>query len=249
LIYGPLASRRLGSSLGINLLGSGDKLCSFNCRYCQCGWTRCPTLDVAGRTAGLPSADQVARALEQTLQRLAREGVSLGAITFSGNGEPTLHPELADIVEATAALRDRYAPGTKLAILSNSSTVHRPEVRAALAPVDLKIMKLDAGSEVLMRRINLPARGFDYERMLRGLAELEGVVLQSMFICGAVDNTDPPQVREWIRRVSDINPQRVQMYSFDRSAPDRRLRPVPMTVLTAIASYARWRTGVAFDVV
>jgi wyosine [tRNA(Phe)-imidazoG37] synthetase (radical SAM superfamily) len=205
-------------------------------------------VEVGSRISELPTVEAVSDALGRRLEQLSRDQISLDAITFSGNGEPTLHPELAAIVEATAALRDRYAPGARLAILSNSSTVHRPEIRAALGPIDLKVMKLDAGCEALMRRINLPVRGFDFDRMLLGLAELEGVVLQSMFVSGALDNTDPPEVREWIRRISEIRPVGVQMYSFDRPPSDPRLLPVPTTLLKAIASYARWRTGVPIDV-
>lgn len=248
LIYGPLVSRRLGCSLGVNLLGAGEKLCSFNCRYCQCGWTGQTTLEVGRRIDELPSAEQVAGALERRLERLSRDHAGLDVITFSGNGEPTLHPELGAIVKATAKLRDRYTPSTKLAILSNGSTVHRPEVRAALEAVDLKIMKLDAGTESLLRRINLPARGFDFARMLQSLAELEGVILQSMFVSGSVDNTDPSAVREWIRRIMEIDPLRVQVYSLDRTPPDPRLKPVPRTLLESIADYVRWRTGVPIDV-
>ena len=248
MIYGPLVSRRLGCSLGINLLGSGEKLCSFNCRYCQCGWTRHPTMEIGRWTSELPSAEEVAGALEEKLGQLSRDHVSLDVITFSGNGEPTLHPELRAIVNAAGALRDRYTPHSKLAILSNSSTVQRPEVRAALEAVDLKIMKLDAGGETFMRRINLPARGFDFKRMIEGLAGLDGVILQSMFVSGSVDNTDPSAVREWIRRIMEIDPLRVQVYSLDRTPPDPRLKPVPRTFLESIANYVGWRTGVPIDV-
>jgi wyosine [tRNA(Phe)-imidazoG37] synthetase (radical SAM superfamily) len=248
VIYGPLRSRRLGWSLGINLLGSGEKLCSFNCRYCQCGWTRRPTMTVGRRLAELPTAEQVAGALECKLDLLSRARAALDVITFSGNGEPTLHPALGTIVKAVAALRDRYVPRAKLAILSNSSTVHRPEVRAALEPLDLKIMKLDAGSEALVRRINLPARGFEFHRMLQGLAALGGVVLQSMFVTGPVDNTNPRVVCEWLDRLVEIRPSRVQVYTLDRPPADPRLEPVPAAVLASIADAVRSRVGIPVDV-
>jgi len=248
LVYGPLVSRRLGRSLGINLLGFGEKLCSFNCRYCQCGWTKHPTMEVGERIADLPPSEKVASALERKLQQLCREGVAIDVITFSGNGEPTLHPELQAIVKAASALRDRYVPDSKLAILSNSSTVHRPEVRAALEGLDVKIMKLDAGSEALLRRINLPARGFDFAMMLQGLAQLEGVLLQSMFIWGRAANTDPFAIRDWADRVAQIRPLEVQVYTFDRLPADPELRPVPRPILVSIADYARRRAGVPVDV-
>jgi len=248
LVYGPLDSRRLGRSLGVNLLGFGEKLCSFNCRYCQCGWTKCSTMEVGQRIADLPSAESVTSELERILRQLSGDNRAPDVITFSGNGEPTLHPELEAIVSAAAALRDRYTPDAKLAILSNSSTVDRAEVRAALEGVDLKIMKLDAGTEALAGRINLPARGFDFARMLQGLAELEGVILQSMFVSGSVDNTDPPAVREWLKRIVEIRPARVQVYSLDRTPPDPRLQRVPRGLLESIAYYASWRTRVPIDV-
>lgn len=248
LVYGPLLSRRLGCSLGVNLLGAGEKLCSFNCRYCQNGWTARPIREQDDQIADFPSGERVAAALETKLQQLCREGVVLDAITFSGNGEPTLHPELPAIVKAALALRDRYAPRAKLAILSNSSTVHRPEVRATLEGLDLKLMKLDAGSELLMRRINQPVKGFDFTRMLRGLAQLEGVMLQSMFVWGKVGNTDPFAIRDWTERVAGIQPLGVQIYTLDRPSADPSLRPVSRAVLESIATYARRRAHVPVDV-
>ena len=248
LVYGPLLSRRLGRSLGVNLLGSGEKLCSFNCRYCQCGWTRHPILEVGQRIADLPTAEMVADGLERKLQQICHEKMVIDVITFSGNGEPTLYPELGEIVKTASALRDRYTPGAKLAVLSNSSTVHRPEVRAALEMVDLKMMKLDAGSELLARRINLPAKGFDYARMLQGLAQLEGVLLQSMFVWGRVENTDPFAIRDWVERVREIRPLGVQVYTIDRVQADPDLRPVPWAVLSSIAGYAKRLAGVPVDV-
>ena len=248
LVYGPLLSRRLGRSLGVNLLGAGEKLCSFNCRYCQCGWTAQPTLDVGELIADFPAGEKVADALETRLQQLCRERISIDVITFSGNGEPTLHPELQAIVKAALVLRDRYAPYAKLAILSNSSTVYRPEIRAALEGVDLKFMKLDAGSEALMRRINLPAKGCDFAQMLQGLAQLDGVMLQAMFVWGKVANTAPVAIREWTDRVSEIRPNGVQIYTLDRVPADSSLTPVSRGVLESIASYARRRAHVPITV-
>jgi len=248
LVYGPLLSRRLGRSLGINLLGAGEKRCSFNCRYCQCGWTAQPTLEVGELIADFPAGEKVADALETRLQQLCRERISIDTITFSGNGEPTLHPELQAIVQAASVLRNRYAPHAKLAILSNSSTVYRPEVRAALEGVDLKLMKLDAGSEALMRRINLPAKGCDFAQMLQGLAQLDGVLLQAIFVWGRVANTAPVAIREWADRVAAIRPNGVQIYTLDRVPADSGLTPVSRGVLESIAGYARRRAHVPIEV-
>src|SRR3990172_579848 len=183
------------------------------------------------RIADLPSVENITSELERKLRQLSGDNLGLDVITFSGNGEPTPHPELRAIVKAAASPPDRYTPGAKLATLSNSPTVHRPEARAALEGVDLKLMKLDAGSEQLLRRINLPARGFDFALMLQGLAQLEGVLLQSMFVWGRVENTDPFAVRDWAGRVAEIRPLGVQVYTIDRIPADPDLRPVPRAVL------------------
>lgn len=248
LVYGPLPSRRLGRSLGVNLLGSGEKRCSFNCRYCQCGWTTQPTRPLDDVLTDLPTGDQVAEALETRLQQVCRERIAVDVITFSGNGEPTLHPELHAIVKAACDLRNLYAPYAKLAILSNSSTVHRSEVRAALEAIDLKLMKLDAGSETLMRRINLPAPGWEFGAMLQGLAMLDGVVLQAMFVWGRAANTAPASIRDWSDRVAEIGPRGVQIYTLDRVPADRGLTPVARGVLESIAEYARRRAHVPIEV-
>lgn len=248
LVYGPLLSRRLGRSLGVNLLGTGPKQCSFNCRYCQCGWTAQPIRQITDSLTDVPDSTQVAEALERRLQELCREQVQIDAITFSGNGEPTLHPELQAIVRAASGLRDIYAPHAKLAILSNSSTVHQPQVRAALQGIEFKLMKFDAGSEALARRINLPAKGWDFTTMLQGLAMLDGVLLQTMFVWGRVENTDPMAIREWSDRVAAIHPLGVQIYTLDRVPADPGLTPVSRVVLTAIAGYTRRRARVPVEV-
>lgn len=248
LIYGPLLSRRLGRSLGVNLLGTGAKRCSFNCRYCQCGWTAQPILQDTDPLADFPAGEKVAAALERRLQQLCREQISIDVITFSGNGEPTLHPELAAIVKAASALRDVYVPRAKLAILSNSSTVHQPQVRDALQGIELKLMKLDAGSDTLIRRINLPAKGWDFTAMLQGLAKLDGVLLQTIFVWGRVANTAPVAVREWSDRVAEICPLGVQIYTLDRVPADPGLTPVARVVLDAIARYVRRRAHVPAEV-
>lgn len=248
LVYGPLSSRRLGRSLGVNLLGSGAKYCSFNCRYCQCGWTAQPILEFGDVPPDVPTADQVTQALEIRLQQIFRDRIAVDAITFSGNGEPTLHPKLLAIVKAAADLRNLYVPQAKLAILSNSSTVHRSEVRAALEEIDLKLMKLDAGSDTLARRINLPAPGWDFRAMVRGLAMLNGVVLQAMFVWGRAANTAPEAIREWSKRVAEIGPRGVQIYTVDRVPADSGVMPVAHSVLESIAEYVRRRVHVPIEV-
>lgn len=248
IIYGPVQSRRLGLSLGVNLLPSTYKLCSFNCCYCQLGWTWRPTSDPGERIKDLPPPSEVLAALEASLQRLRRQGIPLNAITFSGNGEPTLHPQLEQIAFTTRRLRDQYVPNAKLAILSNSSTVGKEEVREALEAFDLKIMKLDAGDLETVKRLNHPAFPFDLEEVIKGLKRLNGVILQSLFVQGRVSNVEPPVVEAWLQKVSEIKPILVQVYTLDRIPADLRLRSVERSTLQAIARTLWERTGIKAEV-
>ena len=248
IIYGPVRSRRLGLSLGINLLPSRYKLCSFNCLYCQYGRTPNPTINLTYQTKDLPRPNEVSEALEKSLHRMMKERTKIDAITFSGNGEPTLHPELAEIIEAAKILRDRYLPQVKLAILSNSSTVSRKEVREALEMLDLRVMKLDAGSEDLIRQLNGPASPFYLGEIVAGLKELREVILQSLFVQGRVTNSDPDSVALWLEKVRDIQPVLVQVYTLDRVPAERRLWKVSIPTLQWIARQVRWRAGVEAEV-
>jgi len=248
IVYGPVRSRRLGLSLGVNILPSGYKLCSFNCLYCQYGWTLRPTLDVASYVNDLPRPEEVSAALEKYLQQMTRQRIKLDSITFSGNGEPTLHPNLAGIIAAAKNLRDQYAPSVKLAILSNSSTVGRKEVREALDMLDLKVMKLDAGREDLIRRLNAPAHPFYLGEIIAGLKRLQNLTLQSLFVQGRDTNSDPDSVHEWVEKVNAIQPELVQVYSLDRVPAERRLWKVNRATLEWIASQVRWRAAVPAEV-
>jgi wyosine [tRNA(Phe)-imidazoG37] synthetase (radical SAM superfamily) len=244
IIYGPVPSRRLGESLGVNLLPSKCKLCSFNCLYCQYGWTEKIKFPPAERLKELPSVDAVVSALESALVALAREHQTIDAISICGNGEPTLHPALADVVVAAKRLRDRYQPKACVAILSNSSTVGDPSVRAALELLDFRIMKFDAGSEETFRRLNHPAVPVYMGEIVAGLRALKKIFLQSCFIKGRVTNTDPDSVGLWIEKVRDILPLGVQIYSLDRETADKKIETVSLNTLQWIANEVRWRAGV-----
>lgn len=248
IVYGPVNSRRLGASLGVNLLPCGYKLCSFNCLYCQYDWTHKPTLNLTYQIKDLPRPEAVSAALQASLQRIAKRRSRLDCITFSGNGEPTLHPDLAEIVAAAKQLRDQYLPQVKLVILSNSSTVGREEVRAALEMLDLKVMKLDAGSEDLIRRLNTPTPPFYIGEIVAGLKNLKNVILQSIFVQGRVTNTDPDSVELWLEKVREIHPTLVQVYTLDRQPAETRLWKVNLPTLQWIASQVRWRAGVPAEV-
>ncbi len=243
IIYGPVRSRRLGASLGVNLLPRARKFCSFDCLYCQYGWTERHGLDLSERN-DLPSLDDVRRAVETALAR----DHALDYITLAGNGEPTLHPKFAEIVDVVNALRDRHAVGVKTAILSNSSTIGRWEIREAVGRLDEPIMKLDAGTETGWRRFNRPCRGVQWEELIAGLEALEGPVLQSLFAHGENGNTSPEEIMAWIGLVGRIRPRSVQVYTLDRPAPERSLEPVAVSQLEDIARQAKEGAGVPVSV-
>ena len=248
IIYGPVPSRRLGESLGINLLPTDHKLCSFNCLYCQYGWTKNVTFAPREQLKNLPSVHAVEAALEASLAVLGRDRKKIDSITICGNGEPTLYPRLADVIVAATKLRDRYQPQARLAILSNSSTVGSPTVRSALDLLDLKIMKFDAGSEAMFRRLNHPAAPVYMGEIIAGLKQLKECYLQSCFVQGRVTNADVDSVAMWIEKIREIHPLAVHIYSLDREPADKRIEKVSRTTLEWIANEVRWRAGVASDV-
>lgn len=248
IIYGPVHSRRLGLSLGINLLPSAYKLCSFNCLYCQYGWTDKPTLNVTNQVKDLPRPEEVSIALERALQEMVRRGTKADAITFSGNGEPTLHPELAEIIDRARLLRNTYLPQAKLAILSNSSTVSQKDVREALEKLDMRMMKLDAGSEELMRQLNGPAPALYLGEIVAGLKKLKDVIVQSLFVQGRVTNADPNSIQHWLERLKEVQPILVQVYTLDRAPAETRLWKVNLPTLQWIARQVYWQAGMKAEV-
>jgi wyosine [tRNA(Phe)-imidazoG37] synthetase (radical SAM superfamily) len=248
VIYGPVRSRRLGLSLGINLLPANYKLCSFNCIYCQYGWTKNVALTRAQRLKDLPTPEEVANAIELALQRLSHDRQAVDSITICGNGEPTLYPNLAEVIVTARRLRDRYLPKARLAILSNSSTVGNKTVREALESLDLKIMKFDAGSEEMFRQLNHPRAPIYVGEIVAGLKELTNIFLQSLFVQGRVTNADPDSVGLWVDRVRDIRPLGIQIYTLDREPADKRIEKVSPATLQWIANQVRWRAGVQAEV-
>jgi wyosine [tRNA(Phe)-imidazoG37] synthetase (radical SAM superfamily) len=243
IIYGPVQSRRLGASLGINLLPSEYKLCSFNCLYCQYGWTKRVTFAPGERLQDLPSVGAVAAALESELALLSSGRGTIDAITICGNGEPTLYPARAEVVTRVKRIRDRYEPKARVAILSNSSTVGNAAVRAALELVDVKIMKFDAGTEGMFRQLNHPAAPVYMGEIVAGLKQLKDPHLQSCFVQGRVTNADPDSVAIWIDKVREIHPVAVQLYTLDREPADKRIERVSHATLAWIAHALRWRGG------
>ena len=244
IIYGPINSRRLGSSLGINLSPNDYKLCSFNCIYCQYGKTKVHTIDVIRNLSDLPTKEKVKNALEDWL----RKGMKVDYITFSGNGEPTLHPEFDKIVDEVIKLRNKYLPPAKVAILSNSSNVSSPKVKKALKRLDLVIMKLDSGTKEMFQKINSPVKGIEYEKVVEDLKELKNIIIQSVFIGGEVTNTKPDEVEEWIEGLRYILPKKVQIYSLDRPFIGKSISKVDRYVLSKIAELASELSGIEVEV-
>jgi wyosine [tRNA(Phe)-imidazoG37] synthetase (radical SAM superfamily) len=240
LVYGPVRSRRLGHSLGVNILPRHTKLCTFNCSYCQYGWTRRPVAAGVPDSEPWPAPASVAKVVGQRLQRLLAQGERVDRITLAGNGEPTLHPDFAGVVAALRAMRDASAPALPIAILSNSSTLEQPAVVEALNSLDERYMKLDAGEAALFRRVN--AAQVPLERVLDGLRRLDQVVVQSMFVkdrLGRIDNTTDLAVAQWIAALQGVAPQAVHVYTIDRAPAWPYLQPIPAARLDEIGRRAR----------
>ncbi|MCQ2173015.1 MAG: radical SAM protein [Bacteroidales bacterium] len=220
-VFGPIKSRRLGTSLGINLLPTKGKFCNFDCIYCECGWNRDGRDDTR-----LPSAAEVRRALEDKLAELLLDGTRLDSITFSGDGEGTLNPEFPRIIDDTLRLRDAYCPEARISVLSNATRVHIPEVFEALQKVDNPIMKIDAPSNELIARINKPAPGYDLARVIDGLRRFNGnFILQTMFLRSSdYDSSEPAAVAAWMDIVRDLHPREVMVYTIDRETPQEGLQ-------------------------
>lgn len=240
-IFGPVKSRRLGVSLGVNLMPNDSKVCSFDCIYCECGW------NPKKRTvkAVLPSRDEVRMLMEQKLNQMAVEGELPDVITFAGNGEPTLHPEFEGIIGDTIELRDRLSPKARIAVLSNSSMLHKDSVVRALFRVDDNILKLDSGIEETVRRIDCPAPGFKLAEVVENLKKFEGkLIIQTMFLQGTfkneiIDNTSEEELLAWIRLLQEIQPEQVMIYTIDRDTPASGLRKVSLAELETIAGRIR----------
>ncbi len=244
ILYGPIQSRRFGRSLGINLSPTERKLCSFDCVYCHYGATERLTTDESTFAGELPPADLVLEVVESALQSVNE----LEAITFSGNGEPTLHPDFAAIARGVAELVDRYRPTLRTVLLSNSTTLGRSEVRHALDHIDVPVFKLDAGTSEAFKAINRPARGVRFDTIVDELTLLEDCSLQTLLIDGTPSNTSQEELDAYFRLVGWIAPNEVQLYSTDRPVAKSSVGRVPPKRLREIAQEGMERTGVPFRV-
>lgn len=241
LVFGPIHSRRLGKSLGINLLPTYSKHCTFNCIYCECGWTK----SRSALKIELPSREDVINALEIRLRELIGTAQEPDSLTFAGNGEPTMHPDFSAIVEDVIRLRDSYIPGAKISVLSNGSMVHHYEIAEALMRVDNNILKLDGGNEAVIKAINLPLKAFRLKEYTGHLKRMKAnLIIQTLFLRGQlngkyVDNTLVAEVNDWLKLILEIRPQAVMLYSLDRETPATGLEKVSESDLTQIAEKVR----------
>lgn len=220
-VFGPIFSRRLGSSLGINLLPVNGKICTFDCIYCECGWNKDGRDDTR-----LPKAAEVREALEAKLKQLVTDGIPVDSITFSGDGESTINPDFAQIIDDTIKLRDQYYPRAKVSVLSNATQVHRPEIFAALRKVDNPIMKIDAPTNELVEKINHPAPGYDVGRVVEALKQFKGdFILQTMFLKSKdFDSSSPEVLIGWMDIVRLLKPREVMAYTIARPTPEEGLQ-------------------------
>ncbi len=237
IIFGPIRSRRLGLSLGVNLLPIESKLCSFDCIYCECGWN-----DEHPGKRRFNAREDVRAMLEETLQKMVADGTPPDVITFAGNGEPTMHPDFENIIEDTIALRDKHCPAAKVSVLSNATQIHREDVRRALLRVDNNILKLDSAFDETVQLVNKPQGAYTVARTVELLKAFEGnLILQTMFLRGEylgkrVDNTTEEEVAAWLKLVAEIRPKQVMVYSLDRDTPCQTLEKVEKEELREIAA-------------
>ena len=239
-IFGPVHSRRLGVSLGINLLPADGKFCTFDCIYCECGYNA----DFRPHLK-LPTREEVQQALEARLLDMQQNGPKPDVLTFAGNGEPTAHPQFAGIIDDTLALRDKYFPKAKVSVLSNSTFIHKPEVFEALCKVDNNILKLDTINETYIHEVDRPTGHYDVKQIIECMKAFQGkLIIQSLFMKGthqglSVDNTSDEYVLPWLEIVKEIAPQQVMIYTIDRETPSPLLEKASHEELNRIAAQVK----------
>lgn len=248
-VFGPVFSRRLGVSLGINLLPNDSKYCNFNCIYCECGWTE----NKSENKLVLPNREELKNVLADKLQKLRGTMNEPDAITFAGNGEPTIHPEFAGIIEDTIEVRDLYSPHTIISVLSNASMLHKVEVTEALKKVEKNILKLDTGIEETFKLLNQPNGSLSLKKLVKYFEAFNGkLIIQTLFMRGDfngnyIDNTTDKELKEWLPLIKIINPEYVMIYPIDRGTPAKGLEKIPEVELKKIAEQVE-KEGVKTEV-
>lgn len=239
IIFGPVRSRRLGVSLGINLLPATKKICNFNCIYCECGWT----YNTNTKGQKLPTRKEVYKALDLKLAAMKEKHQVPDVITFAGNGEPTLHPEFPGIIDDSIKLRNKYFPDSKIAVLSNSTLITKPEIKNALLKVDSNILKLDSAFDLTVKIHNQPRVNVEVNKLIRNLKKFNGeLIIQTLFLRGIydgrkIDNTTPVEISAWLQAIEKIRPSEVMIYTISRDTPEEgQLKKIPLAELKDIAS-------------
>lgn len=246
LVFGPISSRRLGKSLGINLMPEIGKICSFDCIYCECGWN--PEKKLISR---LPKKEAYASLLEERLKELRGTAQEPDSITFSGNGEPTLHPDFAEIIDITIRLRDLYIPNAKISVLTNGTMLHRQDIFDAISKIDNNIIKIDGGTYETIKAINKPNVDFNLEDYIDILKKFKGnLVIQTCFLRGEhndvrIDNTTEEELRLWREHIVKINPRKTMIYAIERETPEKNLEKISLEELERIAAPLR---GLGFNI-
>ncbi|MDE6332239.1 MAG: radical SAM protein [Muribaculaceae bacterium] len=248
-IFGPIHSRRLGASLGVNLSPTDGKTCTFDCIYCEAGYNA----QGPGKS-GLPARYEVARMLEDKLATMQACGDRLDVITFSGNGEPTIHPDFPEIINDTIALRDKYFPDVKISVLTNSTMLGKAEVAEALKKVDNNILKLDSAIEQTVKLLDRPNKAFDLNEVIRQLSQFSGSgIIQTMITRGShngqtVDNSTPQEIDALIEAYRRIKPRSIMIYSIDRRTPEQSLQRVEHDELKSIGQRISEATGIEVSI-
>lgn len=238
LVFGPVYSRRLGISLGINLLPTDSKYCNFNCIYCECGWSKNDT----GTKLVLPKREDLKILLTEKLIELRGTEDEPDAITFAGNGEPTIHPEFSEIIDDTIEIRNKYSPQTIISVLSNATMLHKKNVRKALMKVEKNILKLDTGIESTFSLLNQAAGKLTIKQIVDNLLLFRGkVIIQTLFVRGRyngryIDNTSEKEINAWLPLLKKIQPEYVMIYPIDRGTPVKELEKIPEKELKEIAA-------------
>lgn len=231
IIYGPVESRRLGKSLGINISPQEIKMCSLNCAYCQYSWTGILVKDGSNFKKILPKVEEI----EFSLINILKRSPKIDYLTFSGNGEPTLHPDFSKIVDIVIALREKFVPKVKIACLSNSTTLNKKEIFSSLQKIDERIMKLDAGNEKMFKLLNRPSVEINFENIVSNLSAFNGnLTIQTLFVEGEIDNTKETEIENYIDKLKRIKPKKVQIYSLDRPAAYSKIKKVSYAELEKI---------------
>lgn len=240
IVFGPVKSRRLGVSLGINLLPTKRKICNFNCIYCECGWTG----DIENAGDRLPLREEVFAALDKKLSEMRAENTAPDVITYAGNGEPTLHPEFPGIIDDSILLRNKYFPEAEIAVLSNSTTIRDPKIKSALLKVDKNILKLDSAFDQTIAIHNQPRLKINTAELIDELASFNGnLTIQTLFLRGkfngqTIDNTTQAEISAWLKAIEKIKPSEVMIYTISRDTPDGSdLEKVSLKELRRIAQH------------